>query len=179
MGLVPHEPVLVFFGMHHPSWLVALVAVVGTVMAEGMNYSVFSLFYESPSVQAMEKNRVVGRIMELFRRRPFTAILVAGFTPVPFFPVRFLVVMTGYPLPRYLWGVFLSRAPRFWILAALGAYFAIPTGLLAGLFLAMLATVNVPALFKLMTGSAPGDPFSVPGPAPAPTPEAAGEPSSD
>ena len=155
MGLVPHEPALMFFGMHHSAWLVALVAVVSTVMAEGMNYSVFSVFYESASLQAVSKKRVVARIIDLFNRRPFTAILVAGFTPVPFFPVRFLVVMTGYPVHKYLWGVFLSRAPRFWILAALGAYFEIPTGLLAGLFLAMLVTVNFPALAKLIQGVVP------------------------
>jgi hypothetical protein len=38
VGLVPHEPVLIYWGGFHPAWVVALVSVVGTVMAEGVNY---------------------------------------------------------------------------------------------------------------------------------------------
>ena len=37
VGLVPHEPVLIYWGGFHPAWIVALVSVVSTVMAEGVN----------------------------------------------------------------------------------------------------------------------------------------------
>lgn len=87
--------------------------------------------------------------MELFSRSPFAAVVVAGFTPVPFFPVRFLVVMTGYPRWKYLVGVAVSRTPRFWLLAAVGSWFSVPPGLLVALLVGMLLTVNVPALVEL------------------------------
>ncbi|MDH3272660.1 MAG: VTT domain-containing protein [Gemmatimonadota bacterium] len=152
VGLVPHEPVLIFFGAFWPAWIVALVATLSTLLAEAMNYSVFGYFYERPSLHAISDHRSVRKIMELFGRAPFGAILFAGFTPVPFFPIRMLVVMTSYPLWKYALGVLLSRLPRFFILAAFGAYFDIPVGLLGGLFLLMLLSVNVPTLIRLTTG---------------------------
>jgi len=152
VGLIPHEPVLIYYGNYHPAWVVALVSVVSTVMAEGLNYSLFSLFYGMPAFRVALDKKAVKRITELFNRMPFAAILFAGFTPVPFFPVRFLVVLTEYPVWKYLVGVFLSRAPRFYLLALIGAYFEVPRALLAAIFLAMLVGVNLPALSKTLAG---------------------------
>lgn len=163
VGLVPHEPVLIDFGTVHPPWVVALVAGVSTVMAEAVNYSIFGYFHERPTLQAFSGRKGVQRVVDLFRRRPFAAILFAGFTPVPFFPVRFLVVMTGYPLWKYLTGVGLSRIPRFGILAALGTLFHIPSSLLLGLMAVMLATVNIPALVQLMRSGNQGTPLNAQG----------------
>ncbi|MFC1661144.1 YqaA family protein [Gemmatimonadota bacterium] len=151
VGLVPHEPVLIYYGAYHHPGIVALVAVASTVMAEAVNYSLFGLFYGMPAFQEASEKRVVRKTVDLFGRMPFAAILFAGFTPVPFFPVRFLVVMTAYPLPKFLLGVFLSRAPRFYILALFGEFLDIPGTLLSLLFLGMLAVVNIPALIKLFT----------------------------
>jgi len=150
VGLVPHEPILIFFGQAHPPWVVALVSVVSTVMAEGLNYSFFGLFYDMPAFRAALEKDSVRKISDLFNRAPFMAILVAGFSPVPFFPVRFLVVMTGYPVWKYLAGVFVSRAPRFYLLAMFGSFFEVPGVLLAVLFLGMLFLVNIPALVRVL-----------------------------
>jgi ribonucleoside-triphosphate reductase len=64
--------------------------------------------------------------------------------------------MTGYPVWKYLVGVFLSRAPRFYLLALLGAFFEVPKLLLGAIFLAMLVVVNLPSLARLLNGSGPG-----------------------
>jgi len=151
VGLVPHEPVLLYFGTYHAAWVVAVVSVAGTVLAEALNYRFFSLVWGPPRLPAASKTRAVARIMELFERRPMIAILIAGFTPVPFFPIRLLVVMTGYPRLKYLLGVLLSRTPRFWVLAALGAWIRIPGGALVVLFALMLLAVNLPALGRLVS----------------------------
>jgi hypothetical protein len=66
------------------------------------------------------------------------------------------VVLTEYPVWKYLVGVFLSRAPRFYLLALIGAYFEVPKLLLAAIFLAMLVGVNLPALSKVL--ASPEDP---------------------
>jgi membrane protein YqaA with SNARE-associated domain len=152
VGLVPHEPVLVHFGRVHEAWLVALVAGVGTVLAEAINYSIFGFFYQRPTLRGVGHRPSVRKVTELFSRRPFTAVVVAGFSPLPFFPIRFLVVMTAYPRARYLAGVALSRTPRFFILAAFGGFFEIPEGLLSALMVGMLLTVNLPALAGLLRG---------------------------
>jgi len=151
IGLVPHEPVILFYGEHYPALTVAAVAAVSTVLAEGMNYLFFSYVSDSPLFGKMRQKRTVVRIVELFGKAPFIAILVAGFTPVPFFPIRFLVVMGKYPVLKYLLGVFLSRAPRFYILAAAGNIFGIPAWALALLFVVMILTVNVPLVKRLLS----------------------------
>lgn len=150
VGLVPHEPILVFYGTHHPAWIVAVVSVISTVMAEAMNYSLFSLFYGMPSLRKVLDGKTVRKVANLFNRAPFTAILVAGFTPVPFFPVRFLVVITGYPVWKYLLGVLLSRGPRFYLLALLGAFFQIPTSVIIGIFIVMVLLINVPSVLQVL-----------------------------
>jgi len=151
VGLIPHEPVLIYYGAYHSPWVVALVAVVSTVMAEGLNYHFFGLFYGMPAFRAALEKTAVKKVADFFNRMPFTAILFAGFSPVPFFPVRFLVVITDYPVWKYLLGVFLSRAPRFYLLALFGAYFEVPKLLLAGLFVGMLFLVNIPAVSKVLS----------------------------
>jgi len=150
IGLVPHEPVLLYYGMHHPPLTVALVAVASTVLAEGINYSVFGFITATPIFERMSRKKSVQRIVALFAKAPFTAILVAGFTPVPFFPVRFLVVMGRYPVLKYMLGVFISRAPRFYILAQAGSIFDIPGWALAAIFAFMILTVNVPLVRRLL-----------------------------
>lgn len=154
VGLVPHEPVLIYFGAYYSAWVVAAVSALSTAMAEAMNYSVLGFFYDRPALRSAARHPTVRKTMRLFDRAPFTAIVFAGFTPVPFFPVRFLVVMTGYPLWKYVLGVVVSRTPRFVILAAFGAFLEIPVGLLGGLFLVMLLSVNLPALVQLLRRAA-------------------------
>jgi len=153
VGLLPHEPVLIYFGSFYTAWVVTLVSIVGTLGAEAINYSFCSYFYEKPALQAVSEKRLVRKTIELFERAPFAAILFAGFTPAPFFPIRFLVVMAPYPRWKYLLGVFISRAPRFFLLAMFGAYFHIPGTLLTALFVGMLLSVNVPALVRLFSRS--------------------------
>jgi len=152
VGLLPHEPILIYFGDFHPAWVVAAVSIVGTVMAEAINYSFCSFFYDLPTLRAVSRKRLVRKTIDLFHRAPFAAILFAGFTPAPFFPVRFLVVMAYYPRWKYLLGVFLSRAPRFWLLAMFGHYFHISGSVLTVLFVVMFVSVNVPALIRLLVG---------------------------
>jgi len=164
VGLVPHEPILLYYGGLYRPATVALVAVAGTVLAEMLNYSVFSFFTGTDRYRLLRGRKTVDSIVRLFGRAPFIAILVAGFTPVPFFPVRFLVVMGNYPIMKYALGVFLSRAPRFYILALVGDTFRIPGYVLAALFAGLLILAYTPlvrsALGRLKRKGAAGGGFS-------------------
>ena len=142
VGLVPHEPVLLYFGKFFSPLTVALVSVIGTVLAEAINYTVFGFVADTKIFEKISKKNSVKQIVNLFKKAPFTAIIVAGFTPVPFFPVRFLVVMGHYPIMKYLFGVFVSRAPRFFILAQIGYYFNIPGTLLIILFVTLILSTH-------------------------------------
>jgi|GEM_PF-4884292 len=58
VGLVPHEPILLYYGKYFPPLIVALVSVAGTVLAEMFNYSVFSYFTDTEHYRRFRgKNR--------------------------------------------------------------------------------------------------------------------------
>ncbi len=150
IGLVPHEPVLLYYGKFYTPLTVALVAIIGTVLAEALNYSVFRFVNSTKLFEKMRNEKIVSKTIELFNKAPFTAIIIAGFTPIPFFPIRFLVVMSHYPITKYLLGVFLSRAPRFYILAFLGYIFKIPDSILILLFIILMIIAYVSLAGNLM-----------------------------
>jgi membrane protein YqaA with SNARE-associated domain len=134
IAVVPHEPVIVYFGKFYPPVVVALVSVAGTLLAEALNYSVFGYVVDTRTFRRIRYRGFVERIVALFRRAPFAALCVAGFTPIPFYPFRLLVVLARYPIVKYLLALLLSRTPRFYILAYLGSAIGIPDYLLLALF---------------------------------------------
>jgi len=147
IGLIPHEPVLLLYGALHSPVLVALISTVGTVLAEGLNYSFLGFFNHVGWFDGMRRRVAVDRVIRLFERAPFLAILVAGFTPIPFAPIRFLVVLTRYPVAKHLLAVFISRAPRFLILAWLGDVLRFKAWMIVGIFAVLFIVLYLP-LFR-------------------------------
>ncbi len=149
IAAVPHEPVILYYGKFVPALTVALVAVAGTVLTEALNYSIFGYISDLKAADRLQRSRWVRRLIELFNRAPFAALWIAGFTPVPFYPFRFLVVMARYPLWKYLSAVLLSRTPRFYILAKMGEVIKIPDLWLIVIFMVMLLIIYLPLMRKL------------------------------
>lgn len=148
IALVPHEPMILYFGKFYPPLTVALVGFLGTVITEALNYSVFKFVSDLTLFKKVHQKKTVTKIVNLFKRAPFAAIWVAGFTPVPFYPIRFLVVLSRYSIWKYLLGVSLSRTPRFFILAYVGHKINIPDYLLVLLFVVLIASIYLPSLVK-------------------------------
>jgi membrane protein YqaA with SNARE-associated domain len=146
--IVPHEPVLLYFGKFYAPLTVALVDIAGTLLTEALNYSVFKYIIDTNFFQKLRYRKTVTKVVDLFNRAPFVALLVAGLTPVPFYPFRFLVVMARYPIWKYLLAVFLSRTPRFYVLALIGRAIKIPDYLIIVLFIILIASANIPLLRK-------------------------------
>lgn len=146
LAAVPHEPVILFFGKFHPAWTVALTATAGTLATELINYTIFKSLAELKTFQRICQGRIMGRLVGLFRKAPFPTLWIAGLTPVPFYPFRFLVAAARYPMALYALAVVLSRFPRFYLLAFLGRTFKIPNGLIGGLFLVLLVAALVPLI---------------------------------
>ena len=149
IAIVPHEPMLIYFGKSFIPLTVALVAVSSTVLAEALNYSAFKYIVDLKAFKKISSSQPKAKLVNLFNHAPFFAIWVAGFTPVPFFPFRFMVVIARYSVWKYLLAVFLSRTPRFFILALVGYSVKIPDIWLILLFAAMLVTIYIPFLVKL------------------------------
>ncbi len=138
IAAVPHEPVLLYFAKFYSPFLIALVSAAGTVLAEALNYTAFNYVVDLKSFKKIREGRAVRKTVALFNRAPFLALLIAGATPVPFYPFRFLVVFGHYPLRKYLLAVFLSRTPRFFLLALFGEFLKIPDSLIAVLFIFLI-----------------------------------------
>lgn len=149
IAIVPHEPVFLYFSKFYAPLPVTLASVSGTLLTELLNYSTFKFIVDLKSFNKLKYSGFVGKMIEYFYRAPFLALWVAGFTPVPFYPFRFLVVLANYPVWKYILAVFTSRAPRFFLLALLGKAFKIPDSLLIILFAILILVANVPVVKKV------------------------------
>jgi membrane protein YqaA with SNARE-associated domain len=150
IAIVPHEPVLLYFSKFYSPLAVTLVGIAGTVLAEMINYSVFKYVGDLKRFNRVRHTKWVSKTIDLFNKAPFVALLVAGFTPVPFYPFRFLVVLARYPLPKYILAIFLSRTPRFYLLALLGHIFKIPDYLFPVIFIALAIPLTYPLVRSLL-----------------------------
>ena len=146
----PHEPILLYFGKYYSPLTVAVVGIVGTIMTEAINYSVFKYITDTNLFQKIRHKKAVNKIIDLFQRSPFLAVWIAGLTPIPFYPFRFLVVLARYPVFKYLLAVFLSRTPRFCLLAYLGHTIKFPDYLLIILFVILILAMNIQFLFNVL-----------------------------
>lgn len=148
IAIVPHEPILLYFAKFYTPFTVALVAGSSTLMTEALNYSVFKYVTDLKIFKNFQRKKSVSKIVDLFNRAPFLALWIAAFTPIPFYPFRFLAVLARYPLAKYILALSLSRIPRFFILALAGRAIQIPDYLLAVLFIVLIASMNLPLLRK-------------------------------
>jgi membrane protein YqaA with SNARE-associated domain len=142
IAVVPHEPVILYFSKFYSALTVAIVSVTGTLLTEALNYSVFGFIADTKAFRRVRRGGMVDHLVDLFKRAPFAALWVAGFTPIPFYPFRLLVVLARYPIAKYLLAVLLSRTPRFFIFAYVGRVIGIPDYLLLALF-AVLILVGI------------------------------------
>ncbi len=147
---VPHEPVLLYFGKFYSPLTVALVSIAGTALTEVLNYTVFKYVADLRILQKMLQSKFVQKTVALFNRAPFAALLFAGFTPFPFYPFRFLVVIAHYPLIKYILAVIISRTPRFYLLALFGHAVKIPDYLLVVLLVVLILAANIPILRNVL-----------------------------
>lgn len=151
ISVFPHEPVLVYFGKVADIWISAAAATVGTVAAGYMDHAVFTPVLNLEGRQAWKDKELYRKVVGYFERWPFATLVVAGATPVPFWPFKFLTFSSHYPLRRYLAALVVGRFPRYVILAWLGLTLgdAIPDWLLIALFVGILLTYAVNAVPKV------------------------------
>jgi membrane protein YqaA with SNARE-associated domain len=150
IAVAPHEPVFLFFSRHYEPLTITLVAVAGTVLTEVINYSVLKFVFDLGTVERLGKGKVVRQVVRLFDRAAFGALLIAGVTPIPFFPFRFLVVLDHYPWYRYALAVLISRGIRFYLLALFGNVVEVPNYVIAILFIGLAALASIPIARELL-----------------------------
>jgi membrane protein YqaA with SNARE-associated domain len=135
LAVVPHEPVVIWYGARLGIWSTGVVATAGTVAAAWVDHRLFVPLFRRLAAQGRGAPAKVSR---LFNRAPFAILALSGLTPLPFFPFKTLAFTTRYPLGPYLAAVAVGRLPRYLLLAWLGLAVHIPAWLLGSLFVALL-----------------------------------------
>lgn len=143
IAVLPHEPMLLVYGGRADVWLATLAATAGTVVAGFIDHRIFVPLLNVESVSGYKRTRLYRGVMRLFVRAPFAAIVVAGVTPVPFFPFKLLAFSGGYSLSRYLGALALGRAPRYALILWVGAVFPIPLWVLVAATLLAFSAYGV------------------------------------
>ena len=148
VSVFPHEPVVIYFGSNGNVWYTALAASIGTLIAGFLDHSVFVPVMNLQSLAGYKDKGWYQKIARLFMKYPFLVIVVTGFTPIPFFPFKFLAFSVHYPLWKYLSALLTGRFPRYVMLAWLGSLFEIPTWALFAFFGVVIAIYAFKAIPK-------------------------------
>lgn len=116
-----YEPILVAAGRVWHWSLVASLGICGILYVEYLNYHLYRAAIMHPKLESARASRLVQTTVALFKRSPFFTVWLCSWSPLPYWAVRFLAPLSGYPVRPYLWATFLGRFPRLCFFAALGA----------------------------------------------------------
>ena len=146
ISLFPHEPVLVYFGKVGAIWPTAIWASAGTLVAGVMDYLVFVPVLNHEGIKGYKEKRLYRKMIGWFMKWPFWTLVIAGFTPVPFFPFKFLCFSISYPMWKFMSAVLVARFPRYLLYAFIGATIPIPNWVLIASVLVIFALYGVKAV---------------------------------
>lgn len=155
---VGYETILMLFGKVYPPLLVAGVAMAGSLYVEFLSYHLYGELVGLTALREMRESRLVQRLTSHFDRRPFLTVWFLAWSPIPFWPARFLAPLAGYGVDRYLWAFLLGRFPKIWFFAALGLWWRPSDRLLLGILVASLVAGGAVWAYKRFTsGDGPAD----------------------
>jgi len=141
---VPYEPALLYYSkLYQPLWL-ALLGGMGTSLAGFLDYQAVTYLFTYRKMAAIRKNKYYLLVANYFRKVPFACLVITGFTPVPFHPVKFMAIATAYPFQKYLLALFVGRTPRYYLVALAGKGLQISNWIILLIFLIFI-------LWEIMT----------------------------
>ncbi len=148
---IPPDVLMIPMILARPSraWLIALVALVSSVLGGVLGYAIGALAYEQvgqPILESLGKGDAMTEFNTRFNDFGFWAVLTAGVTPFPYKVITIMSGWTGMPLATFIATSILARGLRFFLVAALLWKFGAPIrdfierrlGLMAILFVALL-----------------------------------------
>lgn len=144
LAVVPHEPIVLWYGARYGIWITAAVATLGTMAAAWVDHRVFVPLIQRVQHRAFFAQGSIGWLRARFHRVPFLVLAVSGVTPLPLFPFKAMAFAEHYPRDRYVAAIAVGRFPRYVLLAWLGVVVQVPTWMLVVLFaLMILPTVRL------------------------------------
>lgn len=122
-----YEPVLMVLGRVYAPLLVAAVGMATQLYVEFLNYHLHRRLLALDAAEVVRESEIVDKLRDWFDRYPFFTVWFCAWSPVPYWTVRILGPLSGYPMRRYLTATVLGRFPKLWIFAALGVYWTAPS----------------------------------------------------
>jgi len=128
---IPPDVLMIPMILARPSkaWLIALVALVSSVLGGLLGYAIGALAYEQlgqPILEALGKGAAMDAFSDRFNDFGFWAVLTAGITPFPYKVITIMSGWTGMPLATFIATSILARGLRFFIVAGLLWKFGVP-----------------------------------------------------
>lgn len=134
-----YEPILMLFGRIYPPVLIGTIGIIGTLYIEGLNYYLYAKILHLKAFTPARESAMVKRVVGWFRRAPFFTVWMCSWSPFPYWTVRILAPIAGYPLRKYLLATLLGRFPRLWFFAALGLLWGVSPQVLLAISLGSIA----------------------------------------
>ncbi len=128
---IPPDVLMIPMILARPSraWLIALVALVSSVLGGLAGYAIGALAYDSiglPILTTLGKAEAMAAFNETFNGVGFWAVLAAGVTPFPYKVITIMSGWTGMPLATFMVTSIIARGLRFFVVAALLWKFGAP-----------------------------------------------------
>ncbi len=128
---IPPDVLMIPMILARPSraWLIALVAMVSSVLGGLAGYGIGYFFYEGigqPILAALGKADSMAEFNTRFNDFGFWAVLTAGITPFPYKVITIMSGWTAMPLGTFIATSILARGLRFFIVAGLLRAFGEP-----------------------------------------------------
>lgn len=175
----PLEPATMIIAKVAPPWEIALLGALAAGVTAFFDYFIVRRIFRVGALERVRSGRLFSRAEAMAKVAPFVTVFLFAALPVPFAPVRVLMPLTGYSLPRYCAAMALGRLPRIYVLALFGKLFDVPNWVLGAILIGAVVLGGVGALLRKLGwigGKSPGSPGENAGAGEAPTPAREPEP---
>ena len=152
---IPHEPLYIEMGKSESVISLLLVSIIPTITGCMLDYLFLKPVVHLKKLKSIRGKKSILTINKWFLKFPGGLIFLFAVSPLPFYFVRIISLMTHYPFWRYALYSLLGRMPRYCILALLGFSFRPPTWALVLLFILMLFLPVVIKFAKNIVNTSP------------------------
>jgi membrane protein YqaA with SNARE-associated domain len=136
---LPYDAAVVYLGPRYSLGLIVSLAVAATLVIEIWNMELLARVLAREGTRAFRNHRFTQWSLHWYGKAPFWSLVLTCVLPiVPHYPMRFLAVLAGYPLWKYLGSVILGRGARYTGLVMVGTTVPIPGSWLLAISLLVL-----------------------------------------
>jgi uncharacterized membrane protein YdjX (TVP38/TMEM64 family) len=142
------EPMLMIAAKYASPIATATVATTAYMFTEFVNWHIYKWALNWDKLKSVSESKWVKWGMVNFAKAPFLVTVFFAFSPMPFWAVRGVAILQGYPIRSFMAATALGRFPRLFIYAWFGEVLLVPTPILVGIILGGAIVVIVPKLIK-------------------------------